>query len=52
MWMLCLLGFHRRSRHRAHADEIGYVSVCRRCHRPMRRQADGKWILIGPEEAG
>ena len=49
MSLLCLLGFHRRSRHRVHADESGYVSVCRRCRKPMRKQPDGKWRLIEPE---
>lgn len=49
MWLLCLLGFHRRSRGRAHADATGFVSVCRHCRKPMRRQADGRWTLIRPE---
>jgi hypothetical protein len=49
MQLLCLLGFHRRSRTRAHADGSGYVSICRRCGKPMRKQANGKWILAPPE---
>jgi hypothetical protein len=48
MWMLCLFGFHRRSRGRAHEDETGYVSVCRRCHKPMRKAPGGKWSVIDP----
>jgi len=49
MWMLCLLGFHRRSRQHARADDLGYVSVCRRCRKPMRRRPDGKWTMTRPE---
>jgi len=50
MRLLCLLGFHRRSRGRAYEDDTGYVSVCRRCERPMRRRHGGKWAVIEPGE--
>jgi hypothetical protein len=51
MRLLCLLGFHRRSRRRAHPDEAGYVSVCRHCRKPMRRQSNGRWTLSKRNEA-
>lgn len=45
MRLLCWLGFHKRSKGRAHYDDSGYVSVCRRCERPMTKQRDGKWVI-------
>jgi hypothetical protein len=41
--ILCLLGLHRRSRGRAHVDEHGMVSICRRCGVAMRRDRNGIW---------
>ena len=43
--LLCLFGFHKRSRGRAHDDGATMVSVCRHCGKPMTRQRDGKWVL-------
>lgn len=49
MRLLCLLGFHIRSRGRAHYDGNSYVSACRRCGTPMRKEPDGKWVAAKPE---
>jgi len=51
MRILCLLGFHRRSRGRAHADERGMVSVCRRCGIAMRRGRNGIWRVAAEESS-
>jgi len=45
MSLLCKLGYHRRSRNRVRRDDEGWISRCRRCHRPMRRDPDGKWKI-------
>jgi hypothetical protein len=42
--LLCPLGFHRRSRGRAHWTSAGFVSVCARCGAPMRKLANGRWV--------
>ena len=51
MRLLCLLGFHIRSRGRAHYAGNGYVSECRRCATPMRRKPNGKWVAARPAPA-
>ena len=43
--LLCLLGWHRRSRGRARRDGLQWISRCRRCNAPMRRNHKGKWRL-------
>jgi len=45
MRLLCLLGFHTRSRGRAHCEADGYVSACRYCDIPMRRLGNGAWVV-------
>ena len=42
-WLLCLLGWHERSRGKAHDDGHAIVSVCRHCEKPMRRLRNGTW---------
>ena len=42
-WILCLLGFHVRSRGKAHEEDGHIVSVCRHCGRPMVRLGYNDW---------
>lgn len=41
---LCWLGFHKRSKSRAHYHDNELVSVCRRCRAPMKKEG-GKWSV-------
>jgi hypothetical protein len=43
--LLCLFGFHERSRGKAHYEDGDLVSVCRHCHTPMIRIQHGKWVV-------
>lgn len=43
--LLCMLGWHTRSRGRARREGAQWISRCRRCNRPMRRADNGKWRL-------
>jgi hypothetical protein len=45
MTLRCLVGLHDRSRSRARYSKGGYVSVCKRCQRPLRKRRDGKWVV-------
>ena len=51
MRLLCLFGFHKRSRGQAHDDGHDMVSVCRRCGVPMKRSRTGEWAAVKGEEA-
>lgn len=44
--ILCLLGYHRRSRGRVRHDGQTFVSVCRRCELPLEKSPDGNWVPV------
>ena len=51
MRLLCVFGFHKRSRGRAFDDGQDVVSVCRRCGVPMKKSRTGEWAVVKSEEA-
>jgi len=45
MWIICLLGFHRRSRGQARYEVSRYVSQCARCGILMEKKRGG-WVVL------
>ena len=51
MKLLCMLGYHLRSRRYARHDGQTFVSRCKRCGLAMRQGDDGKWSVEATSEA-
>lgn len=43
MRLLCLFGFHKRSRSHAHRIGSTYESQCKHCSAPMVKLHNGRW---------
>ena len=43
--LLCLFGYHHRSRGAAHDEGARFVSVCKRCGKPMVRTGYHRWTV-------
>ena len=40
---------HERSRSRAKQTSSGFVSICKKCGVPMKRNGPGDWVIVGRE---
>lgn len=45
--LYCLFGRHRRSRRHVRFEDPDFISICRYCHQPMRRESSGEWVVTG-----